>query len=149
MIHGLNTWWNDALAAPFLTFHAEPRSWAIGFFAGLLVALIVMAWSLRRFARLPARQLLAGNCESVAAAKAAAAWQARMASMHPWNAKHWSKLRQLRLASGDLDRDAGGFIWAQDGSGLYFSTENHGTSNLYFLPLLLQLPLLQFVTGPC
>ena len=41
----------------------------------------------------------------------------------------------LRLASADLDRDAGGMIWAQDGSGVYFGTDNKGTSNLYFASL--------------
>ncbi|MEZ4456918.1 MAG: hypothetical protein R2882_10270 [Gemmatimonadales bacterium] len=38
----------------------------------------------------------------------------------------------LRLASGDLDRDVGGMIWAQDGSGVYFGSANQGTANLYF-----------------
>ncbi len=74
MVHGLNTWWNDALAAPFLEFHARPRSCAIGFAVGLLVALAVMARSLQRFARLPARQLLAGDCEPALALRAAARW---------------------------------------------------------------------------
>ena len=40
-----------------------------------------------------------------------------------------------RLASGDLDRDVGGFIWAPDGTGLYFGTQDKGTANLYFLAL--------------
>jgi len=66
MVHGLNTWWNDALAAPFLRYHAEPRSLLIGFSAGVMVALGVMAWSLRRFARTPARRLLAGSFDSAA-----------------------------------------------------------------------------------
>ena len=41
----------------------------------------------------------------------------------------------LRLASGDLDRDAGNITWAQDGSGVYFSSQDKGTANLYFAPL--------------
>ncbi len=39
------------------------------------------------------------------------------------------------LVSGNLDRDVGGFIWATDGSGLYFGTANQGTANLYFQPI--------------
>jgi ABC-type antimicrobial peptide transport system permease subunit len=64
IIHGLNTWWVAATTTPFLELHVTPRSIAIGFFAGLLVALATMAWSLRRFSRLPTRELLAGQTEA-------------------------------------------------------------------------------------
>ena len=37
-----------------------------------------------------------------------------------------------RKISGTLDRDAGTLMWASDGSGVYFSGDNHGTSNIYF-----------------
>ncbi|MBL8988339.1 MAG: S9 family peptidase [Gemmatimonadetes bacterium] len=40
-----------------------------------------------------------------------------------------------RLASGDLDRDVGGMVWAEDGSGVYFGTQDKGTANLYFAAL--------------
>ena len=33
-----------------------------------------------------------------------------------------------------LDRDPGGIIWARDGSGVYVSVSEHGTSNVYFAP---------------
>ena len=39
------------------------------------------------------------------------------------------------LASGTLDRDVGGFIWAPDGSGVYFGSQDQGTANLYFQPV--------------
>jgi dipeptidyl aminopeptidase/acylaminoacyl peptidase len=39
------------------------------------------------------------------------------------------------LVSGNLDRDVGDFIWATDGSGVYFDTQNQGTANLHFQPL--------------
>jgi ABC-type antimicrobial peptide transport system permease subunit len=71
MVYGLNTWWIDATATPFLELYATPRSLVIGFAAGLLVALATIAWSLRRFARLPARQLLAGDAQPPLAAKRA------------------------------------------------------------------------------
>jgi dipeptidyl aminopeptidase/acylaminoacyl peptidase len=39
-----------------------------------------------------------------------------------------------RKLSGDLDRDAGDLTWATDGSGVYFTVADSGTSNLYFAP---------------
>lgn len=41
----------------------------------------------------------------------------------------------MRLGSGDLDRDVGGIIWAADNSGVHFTSQNEGTSNLYFAPV--------------
>jgi dipeptidyl aminopeptidase/acylaminoacyl peptidase len=37
-----------------------------------------------------------------------------------------------RLISGDLDRDVGGLFWAADGSGVYFTAADKGTSNFHF-----------------
>jgi len=39
------------------------------------------------------------------------------------------------LASGDLDRDVGEVIWASDGSGVYYTVGDQGTSNVHFTPL--------------
>jgi ABC-type antimicrobial peptide transport system permease subunit len=61
MVHGLNTWWVDATAEPFLRLHITPRSIAIGFAAGLAVAMATIGWSLRGLSRLSTRQLLAGD----------------------------------------------------------------------------------------
>jgi dipeptidyl aminopeptidase/acylaminoacyl peptidase len=38
-----------------------------------------------------------------------------------------------RLVSGDWDRSPQGLRWKADGSGLYFTAQNEGTQNLYFL----------------
>ena len=35
--------------------------------------------------------------------------------------------------TGDLDRDVGDVAWASDGTGLYFTADDHGTSNLYWV----------------
>ena len=40
-----------------------------------------------------------------------------------------------RLVSGDWDRSPGDLEWAADGSGVYFTAQNEGAQNLYFLPL--------------
>ena len=37
-----------------------------------------------------------------------------------------------RLLSGEFDREPAGLIWANDGSGVYFTTEDRGTNNLWF-----------------
>ncbi len=39
----------------------------------------------------------------------------------------------MRKISGTLDRDAGPLTWASDGSGVYFSSSDHGTSNIMFV----------------
>ena len=38
----------------------------------------------------------------------------------------------MRKLSGELDRDPGGVRWAPDGSGLYFTAGDRGTSNVWF-----------------
>ncbi len=38
-----------------------------------------------------------------------------------------------RRISGTLDRDAGALTWSRDGSGVYFSTSDHGASNIVFV----------------
>jgi dipeptidyl aminopeptidase/acylaminoacyl peptidase len=40
-----------------------------------------------------------------------------------------------RLVSGDWDRSPGDLKWAADGSGVYFTAQNEGSQNLYFLPV--------------
>ena len=39
------------------------------------------------------------------------------------------------LVSGDWDRAPSNLKWAADGSGVYFTAQNEGSQNLYFLPL--------------
>jgi putative ABC transport system permease protein len=74
MVHGLNTWWVDATAAPFLELHVTPRSIAMGLAVGLAVATLTIWWSLKRFARLSPRQLLAGDHQPSLAFKPASHW---------------------------------------------------------------------------
>jgi ABC-type antimicrobial peptide transport system permease subunit len=63
MVHGLNTIWRDAVGTSSLTFHATPATLITGVLAGVCVAWMAMAWSLRRQARQPASQLLAQGSE--------------------------------------------------------------------------------------
>jgi putative ABC transport system permease protein len=74
MVYGLNTWWVEATATPFLRLHVTPRSLAIGFAVGVLVALGTIAWSLRRFSKLPPRQLLAGDAQPPLSVASTSRW---------------------------------------------------------------------------
>jgi dipeptidyl aminopeptidase/acylaminoacyl peptidase len=52
------------------------------------------------------------------------------------NAKVWVMDRDgsnVRNISGDFDRQSSGFRWAPDGSGLYFTVNDAGTRNIYFV----------------
>jgi len=40
-----------------------------------------------------------------------------------------------RLISGDWDRSPSSIFWKSDGSGLYFTAQNEGSQNVYFLPV--------------
>lgn len=40
-----------------------------------------------------------------------------------------------RALAADFDRSPAGLIWAEDGSGVYFTAEDKGTQNLWFEPL--------------
>jgi len=40
-----------------------------------------------------------------------------------------------RVISGDFDRQSGDFTWAADGSGLYFTANDAGSSNVHFVSL--------------
>jgi putative ABC transport system permease protein len=61
MIHGLTTWWVAAVVTPFLQLHVNPTSIVVGAAVGVFVSLVTIAWSLRKFTQLEARQLLAGD----------------------------------------------------------------------------------------
>ncbi len=38
----------------------------------------------------------------------------------------------MKKISGTQDRDVGSLIWASDGTGVFYSADDHGTSNVYF-----------------
>ena len=61
MLHGLRTWWLAAVATPFLRLYVTPTSLAVGFAGGLIVAVAVIPWSVRRVGRQSPRRLMAGQ----------------------------------------------------------------------------------------
>jgi len=63
VLRGLSTVWQGAVAGASLQFHVEPSTLAIGAGASIFVAVVAMWLVLRRQARRPARELLAGHEE--------------------------------------------------------------------------------------
>lgn len=64
MIFGLKTWWVGAIARPFLTIHISPLSLGIGFFSGVIICILTIAWALRRTRKQPVHRLISGQLES-------------------------------------------------------------------------------------
>ena len=64
MLWGLTTVWRSAVGTSTLHFHATPMTLVIGLSASTLVAMATIWLALRRQARRPARELLAGEVQS-------------------------------------------------------------------------------------
>ncbi len=65
MLHALSTVWRDAVGTSDLHFHAEPATLVGGIVGSVLVAVFTLWLALRKQARRPARELLAGGGEEV------------------------------------------------------------------------------------
>ncbi|MDA7861631.1 FtsX-like permease family protein [Mariniblastus sp.] len=65
MIFGLKTWWVGAISRPFLSLHISPLSLGIGFFSGLIICVLTIAWALRRTRNQPVHLLISGQLESI------------------------------------------------------------------------------------
>ncbi len=61
MMLGLRTWWVGAVGTTLLELHVTPRSLLIGLLAGIVIALAVIAWTLRSLMTIAPRNLLAGS----------------------------------------------------------------------------------------
>ncbi len=48
MVAGLRTWWVDAVGTTALRLHVEPMTLAIGFVAGVVIAMLAVVWAARR-----------------------------------------------------------------------------------------------------
>ena len=64
MLWGLATVWRSAVGPSSLQFHVTPATLLIGIFAGTVVAVLTIWLTLRKQARQPARELLAGEVRS-------------------------------------------------------------------------------------
>jgi len=61
MLHGLTTIWRDAVGASALSFHFTAQSLLIGLFASVVVSVVTIWLTLRKFVKRPARELLVGE----------------------------------------------------------------------------------------
>jgi ABC-type lipoprotein release transport system permease subunit len=61
MMAGLRTWWSGAVGTTSLTLHVSPTSLVAGAAGAIASAVICVWWTLRGFARLSERELLAGE----------------------------------------------------------------------------------------
>ncbi|HEX5220237.1 MAG TPA: FtsX-like permease family protein [Verrucomicrobiae bacterium] len=61
MLHGLTTIWRDAVGASTLSFHFTGQTLAIGLCASVIVSVVTIWLSLRKFVKRPARELLVGD----------------------------------------------------------------------------------------
>jgi len=74
VLAGLATVWRPAVGTSALHFHAEPATLALGAAAGFVLALVSIGWAVRRLAKRPARELLAGGAYALAVAPAGRSW---------------------------------------------------------------------------
>jgi len=63
MLHGLATVWRDAVGATTLGFHVTPRTLAIGLSVSVIVSVLTIWLTLRKFVRRSPRELLVGDVE--------------------------------------------------------------------------------------
>ncbi len=64
MLWGLTTIWRNAIGTSSLTFHASPATLSTGLIASVAVSTVVIWFALRKQAKRPARELLAGEVQS-------------------------------------------------------------------------------------
>jgi putative ABC transport system permease protein len=61
IMHGLRTWWVDAVGTMALALHVTPASLAAGAIGGVVAAVACIWWTLRSLGRISERSLLAGE----------------------------------------------------------------------------------------
>jgi putative ABC transport system permease protein len=66
VMHGLRTWWVDAVGTRALSLHVSPVSLALGGAGGIVAALACIWWTLRALAHVSARELLTGASDTAA-----------------------------------------------------------------------------------
>jgi ABC-type antimicrobial peptide transport system permease subunit len=77
MLVGLNTWWVDAVASPFVRLYVTPASLVEGYLGGVAACWLTICWSLRQLRGVDTRQLLAGQFTSYSLYQRRRRWVAR------------------------------------------------------------------------
>ncbi len=69
MLLGLGTIWRAAVQTSALGYHAQPVTLLIGFCSAIIICTLTIAWVMRKQAKRPAYELLAGGPETQAASQ--------------------------------------------------------------------------------
>lgn len=64
MMYGLRTWWVDAVGTTNLSLHVSALSLLLGAAGGIIIALVCIAWTLRRLAGSSPQSLLTGSLDA-------------------------------------------------------------------------------------
>jgi len=64
MMYGLRTWWVDAVGTTNLSLHVSALSLMLGGAGGVIIAVLCIAWTLRRLASSSPRSLLTGSLDA-------------------------------------------------------------------------------------
>jgi len=64
MMYGLRTWWVDAVGTTNLSLHVSALSLLLGGAGGIIIAVLCIAWTLRRLASSSPRSLLTGSLDA-------------------------------------------------------------------------------------
>jgi putative ABC transport system permease protein len=86
LMHGLRTWWVDAVGTTSLTLHVSWLSMTIGALGGVVAALLCIYFTLRKLGRSSTRGLLAGNLEESSRKGAKAQRRAFLSAFAPMRA---------------------------------------------------------------
>ena len=79
MLKGLTTIWVGAILTPFLEYHWTTKSLLIGYFSGVLVSMLTIAWSIRQTKQVSIRQLMLGQAsESGDSVESQGRWPGRI-----------------------------------------------------------------------
>jgi ABC-type lipoprotein release transport system permease subunit len=81
VMHGLRTWWVEAVGTRALALHVSPASLALGVAGGIVAALACIWWTLRLLAPVSARELLTGTIDFAATRRRAGAARGKFGSL--------------------------------------------------------------------
>lgn len=103
----LETWWSGAVGTTLLDLHVSPVSLAVGAVAGVLAAVLCVAWSLRAVSRMSPRALLSAQSIDVPA------------SADPRRARRSSRIAAVCTVAG-FALIAGGFLRREAQTAAFF-----------------------------
>jgi putative ABC transport system permease protein len=139
MLWGLRTIWLSAVAGTALSFHVTASTLVLGFFSSAVVATLTIGFTLRKQARQPARELLAGELQPIAAkSKSKGFWIGAVSGFGALGMVGWA-LSQGRTNDAETFFSAGSLLLI---SGLAFASGWLGILAATKGSILLSLPAL-------